>query len=269
MADLEPEDYQSEKDRVLPKKKLKSLIERLLGADRAKLKEFVTKEMDSGHHLKCFPERQAFWKACVETGAMEAFILALFDQYLKLLRTLKGREKYSSLQVKWMDFVREVLHRLSTGTEASIQWDAGVSKTALKPSMSTKTAIVSSLARAVFAFYQQAMVSMKEGDCDSQEEEEEEEEVDVVEETGVGADEASLHRLGGFALYALIKAHQKSANPDVLSILKSIRMPLDAKAVDLPSNIQHLDKGGMTFMKKEMVGYLAMVCVGMPLFPAP
>ena len=160
-----------------------------------------------------------------------------------------------------MDGFRSVLHRLSTGTEASIQWDVGVSKTALNPSMSTKTAIVSSLARAVFAFCQQAMVSMKEGDCDSQEEEEEEE-VDVVEETGVGADEASLHRLGGFALYALIKAHQKSANPDVLSILKSIRMPLDAKAVDLPSNIQHLDKGGMTFMKKEMLGYLAMVCVG-------
>ena len=57
----ESEDYQSEKDRVLPKKKLKSLIERLSGTDRAKLMDFVRKEVDSGY---LFPETLAFWKAC-------------------------------------------------------------------------------------------------------------------------------------------------------------------------------------------------------------
>ena len=211
----ESEDYQSEKDRVLPKKKLKSLIERLSGTDRAKLMDFVRKEVDSGYHLKHFPERLAFWKACVETGAIEAFTLALFDHYLKLLRTLKGREKYSSLLVKWMDFVRDILHKLSTDTDAAIQWDAGIKKTALIPSISTKTAIVSSLARAVFTFSQQTVVSLKEGDCDYQEEEETDD--DVVQETGLSADEASLHRLGGFALYALIKAHQESSKADLLS----------------------------------------------------
>jgi len=144
-----------------------------------------------------------------------------------------------------MDFVRDIL---LTDTDAAIQWDAGVKKTTLIPSISTKTAIVASLARAVFTFSQQTVVSLKEGECDYQEEEETDD--DVVQETGLSADEASLHRLGGFALYALIKAHQESSKADVLSVLKYIRMPLAEKAVDLPSNIQHLDKGGMTFMKR-------------------
>ena len=94
MADVEPEDCQSEKDRVLPKKKQNSLIKTLAGADRAKLMEVVRKVMNSGHQLKCFPERQAFGKCqCVETGAMEAFILALFDEYLEVASLTEGTGK--------------------------------------------------------------------------------------------------------------------------------------------------------------------------------
>ena len=248
-------EYQSEKDRMLPKKKLKSLIERLREADRAKLQDFVKKEIESGYNLKHFPERQEFWQAFVGAGAQSAFVVTLFENYLKLLGTLKGREKFSTLQVEWMDFVRKILHQPSTDMDASTQWDAGVRKTSRTPSMSTKTAIVSSVARAVFTFCQQAMVSMKEGDF-----QEEEDDVDAIEETGLHADVTALYRLGGFALYAVLKAHQQSAKTDLLSVLKSLRMPLAAKAVDLPSNIKHLDSGGMTFMKKEMLGYLSMVC---------
>ena len=37
-----------------------------------------------------------------------------------------------------------------------------------------------------------------------------------------------------------------------------LHLPVDEK-VGLPSNIQHLDKQGMTFMKKELLGYLFKV----------
>ena len=74
-------EYQSEKDRMLPKKKLKSLIERLREADRAKLQDFV-KEIESGYHLKYFPERQEFWQAFVGTGSQSAFVVTLFENYL-------------------------------------------------------------------------------------------------------------------------------------------------------------------------------------------
>ena len=59
--------------------------------------------------------------------------------------------------------------------------------TALTPSMSTKTAIVSSMAWAVFIFCQQAMVSMK-GDF-----QDEEADLDAIKETGLGADETALY----------------------------------------------------------------------------
>ena len=62
-----------------------------------------------------------------------------------------------------------------------------------------------------------------------------------------------LNRLGGFALFALLKT--KSIYEKVLSILKNLHLPLNEK-VDLPSNIQHLDKDGLTFMKKELLRML-------------
>ena len=86
-------EYQSEKDRMLPKKKLKSLIERLREADRAKLQDFV-KEIESGYHLKHFPERQEFWQAFVGAGAQSAFVVTLFENYLKLLGMLKSSLLY-------------------------------------------------------------------------------------------------------------------------------------------------------------------------------
>ena len=87
---------------------------------------------------------------------------------------------------------------------------------------------------------------------------EEEKELDEADEAGFTADEASLYRLDRFALFALLKT--KSISKKVLSILKNLCLPLNEK-VDLPSNIQHLDKGGLTFMKKELLGYIGMVCV--------
>ena len=146
-AKMAESEFQSEKDRMLPKKKLRSLIERLRGTDRAKLQDFVKKEMELVYHLKHFPKRQEFWRAFVEAGALSAFIVTLFENYLKLHGMLKGQEKYCTLQVVWMDFVRKILHQPLTDMDASTQWDAGIRKTSLTPSMSTKMAIVSSVAR--------------------------------------------------------------------------------------------------------------------------
>ena len=87
---------------------------------------------------------------------------------------------------------------------------------------------------------------------------EEEKELDEIDEAEFTADEASLYHLGGFALFALLKTN--SISEKVLSILKNLCLPLNEK-VDLPSNIQHLDKGSLTFMKKELLGYIGMVRV--------
>ena len=121
-------------------------------------------------------------------------------------------------------------------------------------SKSTENAIITSVGRAVLSFCQQSTVAIKEGGNLL---EEEEEELDEAHKAGFSADEASLYRLGGFALFALLKT--KNVSKEIQSILSHLRLPLDEK-VNLPSNIQHLDKGGMTFMRKELLGYMGMVC---------
>ena len=86
--------------------------------------------------------------------------------------------------------------------------------------------------------------------------EDEEESADTpVEEAGLTTDEAALYRLGGFALHAVLNASTES---EVVMVCSQLRMPSDKK-VELPSNIVHLDRGGMTFTRKELLGYLSLV----------
>ena len=58
--------------------------------------------------------------------------------------------------------------------------------------------------------------------------------------------------MGGFALFSALK-HPTSE--EQRHVLQSLRLSLEEK-IDLPSNIEHLDKGNLTLMKKEMLGVL-------------
>ena len=91
---------------MLPKKKIKSLISELRNVKSEDLLSQVYKDVGSGYHLKHYPERQAFWDVCVQTKALDPFVNTLFDKYLDLVVGLKGREKYASLQVQWMELLR-------------------------------------------------------------------------------------------------------------------------------------------------------------------
>ena len=117
-----------------------------------------------------------------------------------------------------------------------------VEKIDVVPTKSARNAIISSVLRAVFNYSQQCLVAVKEGETLLLEYEQND---DCFIEAGMEIDETSLYRLGGFALHSAIKAFvcgkETSGRRQVISdILKSLRLPLDAK-VGLPPNIQHLD----------------------------
>ena len=141
-----------------------------------------------------------------------------------------------------------------TASPVSKEWDELVKKAALKSSTTTKAAIVMSVCKAVFDVCQQHIVAFKEGATLLHESEQE---LNPFEEAGIEADEAALYRLGGFALFSLLK--NSHLPEEKCSVLKTLRLPLEEKT-GLPSNIQHLDKGSLTLMKKEMLGYLSQVC---------
>ncbi len=90
---------------------------------------------------------------------------------------------------------------------------------------------------------------------------EEEQDTDPISEAGLGADEALLYRLGGFALFSTLKAyskHSSSRGQRAYSLLIKMELPTKDK-IDLPASIVHLDKGNMTFMKKQFLRFLAQV----------
>lgn len=171
-----------------------------------------------------------------------------------------GREKYSNLLVKWMELEHATLHEVDSPTHK--EWSQIEKRVSFSLSDATRSAIVTSLMRAVFNRCQQAVVSFKEGEtlllegeqCDAD---------DEFVEAGLDIDEACLYRLGGYAIHSAIEAYaaptKSTKRQYIHSILECLRVPIEDKT-SLPSNIQHLDADhGMTFMK-EMLDYLYQVC---------
>ena len=76
------------------------------------------------------------------------------------------------------------------------------------------------------------------------------------QESDADIDEASFFRLEGYALHSTIKEYErweKMGEELELAVLRAMRMPLEER-YELPENIDYLDKGGTTFMKRELLG---------------
>ena len=237
--------FVSEKTHLLPKAKVKEKLD-LLRMKQPSLLAFVKQKVSGSYHLTVFSLRQHFWEQCVTcTVELESFVFALFDKYTTILQDCqKGREKYALLQVHWMECLREIQFDPDSSSNTAVCWRELTAKAGgCTPSTNSST-ILSCITQSVFTFCQQAIVAIKEEEeCDTVED------VGPLQEAGLSGDEAALYRFGGFALYATLKAIDKS-KPVVTFVLKGIQMTA-AEIFDLPINIKHLDKGGMTFMKKE------------------
>ena len=116
-----------------------------------------------------------------------------------------------------------MLLREPTASLVSKEWDELVKKAALKSSTTTKAAIVMSVCKAVFDVCQQHIVAFKGATLLH----ESEQELDPFEEAGIEADEAALYRLGGFALFSLLK--NSHLPEEKCSVLKTLRLPLEEK----------------------------------------
>ena len=251
-------EYLQSTQRVLKKKQIKDIVADLEALKSKEVLEKVKTEVSAGYHLQFFPERRAFWDACIRNQALDGFVDALFKQYAALLgQCFQGREKYAKFQLQWMELVRSLLHEPADDSHpVGKEWGLLVRKAAQEPSCSTKGAMIISVCKAVFDVCQQHIVKFKEGEVLLLDREQD---MDPFEEVGSEADEAALYRLGGFALFSCLKSSDHLSE-EKRSVLKTLRLPLEEKT-ELPSNIQHLDKGTLTLLKKEMLGYLSQVCI--------
>ena len=108
-----------------------------------------------------------------------------------------------------MEILRKTFHKpdgADTTHPVAVAWDALTVKSPDKIAVKTKNTIGMSIARSVFGYCEHRVVSMKGNTllCDW----EQTTSVDL-EETGLDIDEASLYRLGGYALYSTIMQYEK------------------------------------------------------------
>ena len=253
-------DMISEKQRLIKKRKMDDIVCALETADRRELLENVIKDVGSGHHQQ--------WNAIVTKSkdCLLELVLALHQLYIEKLQLCrKGKDKYTRLQLAWMEAMRDVIHDQSdededeekigksklpspvSNSEIQQRWNLVVGPSGQSVD---SNALFHCICKAVFSYCQRKIVSIKEGS----ETEEDESQEDVAQAAALAADEVALFRLGGFPLYAAMKNCPETK----LSILQILQMPASEKA-DLPSNLQHLDKGGLTFPKRELLGYFSDV----------
>jgi len=84
---------------------------------------------------------------------------ALFDEYLGLVDRFKGHEKYTSLQVQWMELLCCIQYEPTSQKANSQKWSLAVKKVQILPSKWTECAIIASIGRAVFGFCQESIVA--------------------------------------------------------------------------------------------------------------
>ena len=259
-------EYLQTGQRVLKQDQISAVTRELEGLDGKLVLNAVKEEVGNGHHLVHFVERKKFWDYCIGEPVLEEFVIALLATYIcHFSDCRKGKDKYANFLVQWMDFLRKVFHGClqqdSTGVSenhpVAVAWDKLSTNSTSPMDVKDKNAVGMSIALSVFTYCQQKVVAMKEGKtllCAW-----EQSSSDCLEETGVDIDEASLFRLGGYALHSTIKKYEKmKTGEEELAVLRAVKMPLEEKQ-GLPTNIQCLDKGHMTFMRRELLGYLAMV----------
>ena len=118
-AGLETSEYLNSDDRVLKKQQLKCLIEELGKVEAKQIADCVVEEVSKGHHLQHFPERQLFWNNCCKNATLKQLVSELHQLYIRLINDVIGRNKYASLQMRWMNSVRTLLHGPNSETISS------------------------------------------------------------------------------------------------------------------------------------------------------
>ena len=83
------------------------------GDYRSELLERVIEDVGSGYHVMHFCDQQQQWNAIVTTSkhCLLELVLVLDQLYIdKLQLCRKGKEKFTRLQLAWMETIRDVFH---------------------------------------------------------------------------------------------------------------------------------------------------------------
>jgi hypothetical protein len=203
-----------------------------------------------------FPERLQLWEALKSTSCIRTIVDAAVASYLKLYSECsKGREKYAELFLRWLDVVRSYTCEVykTEDTKALLQYAMEkCCQLGVNASDYTKRTVIAVILNAIYQGIQQQMANKIEGISFGTNESCVTEPSDVV----------ALHRICGWSLKSAIDQHRKhlklkaSSNmANELNLLEAIKLPSEAKQF-LPSALQYLDRGGLTFMRSPFLPWM-------------
>ena len=111
---------------ALRKIQLAVVVACLEAQDSCDLVEVVQSEVGNGHHLTYFLERRQYWEHLMKGTELDDIIVALSSNYTTILqRCFHGKQNYAVFQVRWMEFVCQLLHNdseVECSTTATKLW---------------------------------------------------------------------------------------------------------------------------------------------------
>lgn len=246
----------SKRKRAPPTTRLLNAEERkqiVNSVDVEKVLLHVHKDVPSKLVSQLFPEREAYWRSLLP-DKLTLLVDTGVTKYLELYEACsKGKDKNSKLYLKWLEYERSLvcksLHR--NGTEFGLDsGDVCVSE-------DTRRTVVTLIMSTVYNGAAQQMAKEIEQTA----------EMGTEDPCTSSSDDVALHRICGWALKSvtdiLTQQSKQSVKDKVslnekLELVHALKLPSDEKC-NLPDALRYLDRGGLTFMKLDLLPWMRSI----------
>ena len=183
---------------------------------------------------------------------LKTLVDSAVSKYLILYQECsKGADKNSELYLRWLQYQRTLVCKSLRSSESVVDMEMEEDT-----SEGTKRTVVTLIMSNVYAGISQQMAKEIEQSYST----------NSVENADTSpSDDVALHRICGWALKSVTdnvtqKSKKQSSEhlKEHLRLLDAIKLPNDRK-IDLPSPVQYLDRGGLTFMQLNLLPWMRAI----------
>jgi len=258
VAPLAASDNSEEKSRLLRVDDRKKLSNSLDSLDLPSLCQEVESIVSKGMHLTIFPDRKALWDTVKGSDALSRLITAAKKEFVLLYNKCgKGANKQARFLHAWMQYMLSHT-RSSPSAENQMLWKDLITSYPHEVSEDTRRIIVCEVLQTV----QCCLTSKIAADLESLSTKS----LEDGHASSSSSDDTALSRIGGWAILSALKFWMKCVKQqrgninqikEEITLLKELRIPDKEKdSADLSEGLKALDRGGLTYPKKELLPYL-------------
>ena len=196
--------------------------------DRAQVVSSVIELVPNHLVPSLFPERKALWDSISQCDELKKFIDLQIDKYLNLYdKHSKGREKYATLFLSWLDVIRSFTCKSQQTPAALADWSPVLAKSRVTASETTQSTVLATILQGIQENIQ-AQMATKIATLEV---------CSFAEEKP--SDHTALYRISGWAVKSAIdhrskrlkniKEQERAQVEEEIDLLKSLRRSKIAK----------------------------------------